>query len=158
MKFIYSKNSVYSNRVFLYKYTDNLYKLVSIKNCREKGFEEVLTKPKKTAINKEEVERVSLARTKKNIRELALCNEFEYFVTLTVADKQIRYDLEYAQSRLRELFHKYKRKYKDFKFIIITEKHKDGAFHFHGLVKGMHDLYVNKYGYYNSKMFDELRS
>ena len=44
---------------------------------------------------------------------------------------------------------------KDFKYILITEKHKDGAFHFHGLMKGMGELYINNEGYLSCKYFDD---
>ena len=93
-----------------------------------------MTSHKSNDINKtsaEEIKRISLSRTKKNILEIALCNSFEYFVTLTVKLNNVRYDLELAQFELKKLLKAYKRKYKNFKFIIITEKHKDGAYHFH---------------------------
>lgn len=93
-----------------------------------------MTSRKSNDINKtseEEIKRISLSRTKRNILEISLCNAFEYFVTLTVKLNNVRYDLELAQSELKKLLKAYKRKYKNFKFIIITEKHKDGAYHFH---------------------------
>lgn len=36
--FLYNKNSVYRNRIFLYKYNNNSYKLVNLKSCRSRRF------------------------------------------------------------------------------------------------------------------------
>ena len=46
-----------------------------------------------------------------------------------------RYDIDVAQEHLTHILKNYKKLHKDFKYILITEKHKDGAFHFHGLMK-----------------------
>lgn len=76
--------------------------------------------------------RCSLSRTKRNIREIALSNDFEYFATITVAsEKADRFNLDECQEKLRKIFKKLKRKNKNFAYIFITEKHQNGAFHFH---------------------------
>lgn len=155
MKFIYNKQNVYSTRFFLYNYNDNNFRIVKIKSCRNSGFEEIKKKDFFIDVNSEEVKRCSLSRTKRNIRELALCNDFEYFATFTVnSEKCDRYVLNDVQDKIKKVLHKIKRKNKDFAFLIITEKHKDGAFHFHGLIKGISDLYINNNGYLSSKIFD----
>lgn len=48
-----------------------------------------------------------------------------------------------------------KAKNHDFKYLFITEQHRDGAFHFHGLCTDL-KLYNNTYGYLSSKDFDRL--
>ena len=155
MKFIYSKQNVYSTRFFLYNYNNNSFRIVKIKSCRNSGFEEIKKKNNFIDVNSEEVKKCSLSRTKRNIRELALCNDFEYFATFTVnSEKCDRYVLNDVQDKLKKILHKIKRNNKDFAFLIITEKHTDGAFHFHGLVKGIKDLYVNENGYFSSRIFD----
>lgn len=155
MRFVYSKQSAYSTRFFLYNYDNNNFRIVRIKSCRNSGFEEINKKNNFVDVNSEEVKKCSLSRTKRNIRELALCNDFEYFATFTVnSEKCDRYVLNDVQDKLKKILHKIKRNNKDFAFLIITEKHKDGAFHFHGLVKGITDLYINDNGYLSSKIFD----
>lgn len=105
----------------------------------------------------EEIQRISLSRSKRNIRELALCNSFEYFATITVNNEFCdRFHLEQCQILLRKKFKKIKRSHKDFAYLFITEKHKDGAFHFHGLIKGLDDFYTNDNGYLSHKVFDEI--
>lgn len=154
MKFLYTKQNVYTTRFFLYNYNGNNFRIVKIKACRNSGFEELNKKNTFIDVNSDEVQRCSLSRTKRNIRELALCNDFEYFATFTVnSEKCDRYTLNDVQDKIKKILHKIKRKNKDFAFLIITEKHKDGAFHFHGLIKGINDLYLNDNGYYSSYIF-----
>ena len=155
MNFIFNKNQVYSTRFFLYNYNNNNFRIVKVKSCRNSGFEEIKKKNNFIDVNSEEVQKCSLSRTKRNIRELALCNDFEYFATFTVNNEKCdRYSLNEVQDKLKKVLHKIKRNNKDFAFLIITEKHKDGAFHFHGLVKGINDLFINDNGYLSSKIFN----
>lgn len=153
MKFIFTNKDVYRPRISFYQYTDELYRIVYSKAVREKGFENIQLKKSST---KEEVEYSSLSRTRRNIRELSLCNNFTHFATLTVSSSRFdRYALDDCQEHLRSIIKKIKRNNKDFIYIFITEKHKDGAFHFHGLVSGL-DFYINQNGYLSNKDFDTL--
>ena len=126
--FLYSQNSVYEPKTFLYKYNETSYKISYIKNCRKSGFES-LTKLSKNSIlktDKAELERISLSRTKRNIFEICMSNDFEYFVTLTISPKFcIRNDLEQVQMELKKLLKAYKRKNNSFGYILITEHHLD---------------------------------
>lgn len=155
MNFLFSKYQVYKTRYFLYTYNSNDFRIVKVKACRLDGFEE----KKKLGTfdyNSEEVKRCSLSRTKRNIRELALCNDFKYFVTLTVNSVMCdRYSLDIVQDRLKKCLKKIKRNNSDFKYLFITEKHKDGAFHFHGLCNEFNDLYTNDNGYLSSHIFND---
>lgn len=151
---IFSKNSVYHSKSYLYNYNGRFFRVCSIKASREKGFEDISSK-KRT--DKKEVDRISLSRTRRNIRELALCNDFEYFCTLTVNSvKCDRYSLDEVQDNLRKCLRNLRNSSNNFKYLVITEKHKDGAFHFHGLMSGLSDLYVNKFGYLSCTKLDVL--
>lgn len=126
---IFSKNYVYNSKSYLYNYNNRFFRVCSIKSCREKGFEDMCFKNK---TDKKEVERISLSRTRRNIRELALCNDFEYFCTITVSSAKCdRYFLDEVQDNLRKCLRNIRNSSNNFKYLIITEKHKDGAFHFH---------------------------
>lgn len=104
----------------------------------------------------EEKERVSLCRTKRRIKEICLCNDFTSFGTVTINSQYAdRYNLEEVQLKMRKICKKIKRKNKDFKYIFVTEKHEDGAFHFHGLFKDL-EVYNNDFGYYSNTDFDTL--
>lgn len=119
--------------------------------------------------SKLEKERISKSRAKSRIKEICLNNYFEYFVTLTVDSKLYdRFSLENTQDKIRSLCRRIKRTNKDFKYIFITEKHENGAFHFHGMMKNLgvfydkksrtyiSDIYTNKNGYLSSHTFDLL--
>lgn len=155
MKKIFTKNDVYNSHCYLVQYNDDYFKIVLNKYQREKGFEEI-NKKNTFVDNKDEYERQSLSRTKRNIKEIALCNNFQYFATITINSKSCdRYSLVECQKKLREYLKKIKRKNKSFKYIFITEKHKDNAFHFHGLVANI-PLYINNYGYYSCSILDDI--
>lgn len=81
----------------------------------------------------------STNRTAKRIRQIAFNNPWNMFVTFTAsADKVDRYDFEKTSTLLREqlayLVKKCKRKNIELKYLVIPEMHKDGAYHFHGML------------------------
>ncbi len=82
---------------------------------------------------------VSVSRARAKIYEYAYCNDWEWFVTMTL-DKQKydRYDLETWHKDLTKWLQNYKRKIgKKIDFLLIPEKHSDGAWHIHGLLAGL---------------------
>lgn len=115
-----------------------------------------------TLTSSEEIERISLCRTRSRIKEICLNNDFEYFGTMTVNSfNNNRFDLNDVQDKMKKLCHKlYRRSYFEnrFKFVFITEKHLNGAYHFHGMFKNFpkDDLYINENGYTSSHTFDIL--
>lgn len=78
----------------------------------------------------------SAARARKQLFELAVCNPMEYFITLTLDEREIdRYDYKQCVRRLGQwLSNRVERN--GFQYILVPELHKDGALHFHGLVNG----------------------
>ena len=138
MNFLFNKNQVFSTKYYVYTYNDNYFRIVKHKYIRNKGFELISNSNDDIDYNSDNVKNASLSRTKRNIREICLCNDFSYFATLTINSQMCdRYSLNDVQDRLKKTLKKLKRKYNDFKYIFITEKHKDGAFHFHGLIGGL---------------------
>lgn len=155
--FLLSQNYAYSPKCYMYNYNNRYYRICFLKSCRGKGFEDISSNNKTDKTDEEEVNRISLSRTRRNIRELALCNDFEYFSTITVnSAKCDRYSLDEVQDNLRKCLRNIRNNSDDFKYLIITEKHKDGAFHFHGLMSDVSDLYVNQYGYWSCSKLDVL--
>lgn len=115
--------------------------------------------------DEEEIQRISLSRTKRRIKEICLCNDFQYFVTMTVSSKikeYNRFELEECILNCRKHMRKIKRistKEKgNFKYIFVTEKHENGAYHFHGMMRDLpkDDIYVNDNGYLSSHLLDGL--
>lgn len=138
----------------LKQYNDYDFRLIKLKYIKKKHF----FKNKNNNNNsKEEIERISLSRTKRNIREIALCNDWDFFATLTINSNYNRYSLEDTQKLIKKTIKKIQRKNNiHMNYILITEKHKDGAFHFHGLFSNIPNIYINKYGYFSSHDFDVL--
>jgi hypothetical protein len=101
----------------------------------------------------------NLARAKSRIKELALCNDWSHFVTFTLDGKKIdRYDLDGYIKQLGIWIYKYNRKYgTKLKYLFIPEQHKDGAWHIHGLMNGLHpdSLVKNKHGYLDMPFYSE---
>lgn len=77
----------------------------------------------------------NIRRTVNEVYDIARSNEFNWFINLTLSDKYVnRYDycscadaVKKFTDRLRKL---------GCKWLIVPEQHKDGAYHFHGLVQG----------------------
>lgn len=66
------------------------------------------------------------------IRDIAMCNKFSYFVTLTLnAERVERYDIKPVLARMRSWLDNRVRR-AGLKYVLIPECHKDGAIHFHG--------------------------
>lgn len=84
------------------------------------------------AAPKEEDIKRSMRRAKSRLRRLALANEFRWFVTLTLSPEKVdRYDDAQVVRKLTTWAHNQVRR-KGLKYILVPERHKDGAIHFHG--------------------------
>lgn len=134
--------NIYKTEYNLIQYDDFTFDIEKIKYCRQSGFELVRDGYAKTyehvKTDKDEIDRISISRTKRNLKEICLCNNFTHFVTFTVNSENCdRFSLDAVQDELKKINKKIRRKYKDYRYIFITEKHQDGAFHFHGLIKGL---------------------
>lgn len=80
-----------------------------------------------------------MSRAKSAIFELALCNEWDYFFTVTI-DKQKydRYDLEKYHKAFSQWIQNYNKKHElKLKYLAIPEQHEDGAWHEHGFIMGL---------------------
>lgn len=78
----------------------------------------------------------SMRRARAKLRRLALANQFEYFVTLTLDPARIdRYDGAAIVKALGRWADNMVRRH-GLRYILVPERHKDGAFHFHGFFAG----------------------
>lgn len=81
----------------------------------------------------------NIAKTRNKIFDIARSNDFNYFITLTYAtDKCDRYSFTECSKKARQFMDNFKRRNKDtcpnFKYLLVHEQHKDGAYHYHGLI------------------------
>ena len=66
------------------------------------------------------------------LRDLALCTPFRYFVTLTLDKSRVdRYDAAAIVKRLKSWLDNNVRR-KGLAYVLVPERHQDGAIHFHG--------------------------
>lgn len=97
---------------------------------------ELISNPK--IFDETPVER-SIRRTRKNIKDILLCNEFEHFVTLTIATD--RQNIQHSKAKVTNWVKNEKKRKGKFQHLIVPEFHKDGqSLHFHGVFLGYKGL------------------
>lgn len=133
------KQSIYvHNYGRLSLYRENLCKVVVLRSYRKPGFEERTTYHAKKGAAHEQKLKNNLSRARSTVFELAMCNEWEYFVTLTFSPEKVadRYDLRGLMARLRKWLSNYnnRRCAGALRYLLIPERHEDGAWHLHGLL------------------------
>lgn len=124
----------------LRNYNGNGYKLVSMNCYRPAGVgnnSKAFT-PKGEAGNECKLSN-NICRTKQKIFEYALCNAWQWFVTLTLdKNKYDRKDLRKFIKDLSQMIRDYKKKTGyNIKYLLIPEHHKDGCWHLHGFFMGL---------------------
>lgn len=70
----------------------------------------------------------NVIRAKTAIHDIVACNTFEYFVTLTISPKAKinRYNYDETSKTISKWLNNHLKKY-----LLVPEKHQDGAYHFH---------------------------
>lgn len=123
----------------LKKYNENLYRLIALKSLRIKGYEQQGDKGKKNTAKNSEKLPESISRTRSKIYELAMCNNWTHFITLTLSPEyHDRHDLDSFHRKLSKWLNNYNfRKGTNIKYLLIPEQHEDGAWHMHGFLMGL---------------------
>lgn len=90
----------------------------------------------------------SLSRSRKVVFEYVMCNEWDYFFTGTfdISKVDSRYYLDDLHKEFSKFIKSYNRKYNTcVKYVIVPERHKDGAYHFHGVIKGIPSAHLHQF-------------
>lgn len=161
-KEISSYAKIYPDFVKIIKYN----RPVVVLNCKEEGGAGGLSKQ-----DEQDYLEKSINRTKTRISDYILCNDFTHFVTFTfdrknskVKSEEDRHDLRKMSKLLitwvnTEQVNHFRRHGKKFKYLIVPERHKNGAWHFHAVFQGykneIEDFYSSKNKYLT---VDEIRS
>lgn len=75
-------------------------------------------------------------RAKAAVKDLAMSNDFRYFVTLTLDAAQVdRYSVTEVTRKLNNWLDNHVRR-DGLAYVLVPERHRDGAIHFHGLFNG----------------------
>ena len=140
------------NKGFLYRYNDQVSKLTVCAKVRKPGFELAdgcRDFTRKGEAGNEEKLPENIRRAKSKVFELALCNEFDYFCTLTFSQEKVkdRYDLEGCMKSFCKWLNNSncRRSGAAVRYLLIPEPHKDGAWHLHGLVSGLPDTDLREF-------------
>lgn len=84
---------------------------------------------------KQKSEYVSWHYTITKINQYARCGNWKWFLTFTFSDDEVRYDFSECSKKIRQWLSNMKKRYaSDLQYLIVPEQHKDGAYHFHGLL------------------------
>lgn len=144
----------------LYYYNDFLYKVVKFKrSSSSSALRELKEEPSERFAS-------SYSRSRSMVLQYALCNQWDYFVTITVDPVKFdRYELDPIYDSLYAFFKAYRSNlFSSFRFLLVPEYHEDRAWHFHGLlagirpcdlfdfVKGIHPWKLVSRGYLNWPM------
>lgn len=139
--------------IIIKKYDNDLYRLIVKKpsnNIKIKKAKHVIYDYK--LLN-------SLSRSRSKIFEYAYCNNFDYFVTLTLnPEKYDVYDLKKYIKDLSQFIRDYRKKYNvNIQYLLIPERHKSGAWHLHGLIKNLpfSHLSINNNNYLDWKNYSD---
>ena len=133
-------------------------KVVNMNACMRAGIERKVSP--KCSVNDSKLND-NLSRAKSHVKELALCNVWDFWCTFTIdPQKYDRYNLKDFQRDFSEFIHNYNRRTKEeqkVRYLLVPELHKDGAWHMHGFIRGIrpNDLYVNSYGYLTWRSYEE---
>lgn len=82
----------------------------------------------------------SISRARQKVFEYAYCNDWDWFVTMTLdPQKYDRYNLDKFHKDLTQWLRDYGRYkvHQKIAFLLVPERHKDGAWHIHGLLSGV---------------------
>lgn len=102
----------------------------------------------------------SVSRTKSTIFELAMCNEFTHFCTFTQDKNKVadRYDLPTFQKTISRYIRNQNRgRESKIEYLLIPEQHKNGAWHMHGLIKGLTDADLREFTL-NDRLPNKIRA
>nr|WP_326171392.1 hypothetical protein [uncultured Oscillibacter sp.] len=135
----------------VYYYTDFLYRVVKFKRCRDGlALHDLEQEPQERFLQ-------SYSRSRSKVLQYALCNEWDYYVTITVDPKRFdRWDLDVIWEYLCRFFRFYSRNYSRLSYLLVPERHKDGAWHFHGFLAGVLDSHLFPFvpGLHPQKLID----
>lgn len=127
-------------------YPDGMKQYMYSERIKEKGYK--VEEREKTGQEVERGERQNMTRAVQKVYDLARSNVFDWFITMTFDPAKVdRYDYDACADAIKGFTKKLCNNGNQ--WIIVPEQHKDGAYHFHGLVSGDLDLTYHADGVYN---------
>lgn len=124
-----------SRRHIVHRYTESIFKIVQLYDDRERHG----PGPREKHKSYQEKLPASISRTKRVILELALCNPWDYFVSLTIAPDHDRDHLMAIFPVILQWLRDQRKKGQQLDYLLIPERHKNGSWHFHGFLHGVRE-------------------
>ena len=104
-----------------------------IEQAQKNGILELLDKEKEEANREKNIARC-IRRAKDRIFDIAFCNDWKYFVTLTIDDEKINaFNVKDVMKKLNKILNNMQQRH-GLSYIIIPEFHESGRVHCHGLI------------------------
>ncbi len=149
-KFAVKEHAIYQTVDSYAKIYDNFTKVIKYNKpikIRVSGFESVKKKMRSrvaTQSNNPLYLIESIRRTKTRLSDIVLSNKFDLFCTFTFDPKKTdRHNVELCKKRMSKWLDNQNARVGKFKYLIVPERHKDGALHFHALFKSYSGELVN---------------
>lgn len=126
------------NQAYIKCYSNGLYKLVLCNSIRILPLTADEIWNRRKGKNEDKLSN-NILRARQKVFELAYCNEWDYFATLTIDQTKLgRYDLDLYRDRLSHWIRDFNRRNSaKVKYLLIPERCKDGAWHVHGFLYGL---------------------
>lgn len=134
--------------MFIYRYRDDLWKVVRVSDNTPSSVRDKVVRDDKTLEN--------IRRAARMIEAYGLCNEWDYFVTLTVDPRKYenRLDLDTIRKDFMQMIRDVRKAYKaDTAVLIVPELHANRqGWHFHGFIKGLPEKELSPFALHGSKL------
>lgn len=139
------------NHTVIKRYSDNYYCVMQLKGKKSDGVP-LISSESINSLGKDDLQnydkskkkhdeklKESLVRSRTTIFEIAMCNDFDIFATFTISpEKYDRYHLkEYYRDFAKYINNLNYQRGWSIKYLLVPEMHKDGAWHIHGMLKGL---------------------
>lgn len=127
----------------LYKYRHDFYKVVRFKSTAPR-LGRVDHGTKEDGYKHDDKLLQALSRARRVCLELALCNDWKWFATFTIAQNNYdRKNLDGFYERFSEWLKYQKKKYQvKIPYLLVPEKHRDGSWHMHGFFNADIDQFL----------------
>jgi hypothetical protein len=156
----------------LYCYRHDLYKIVHFKTTAPRGLAPV--RSKEDGFKHDDKLPQAISRARRVCLELALCNDWKWFATFTIAENNYdRKNLDGYYTKFKEWLKYLRKKYdRVFPYLLVPEQHGDGSWHMHGFFNSDMDILLTPFeeeykagadipwklvekGYYNCKRYQK---
>ena len=129
----------------IHQFRDDMFKIVAFKGRRDP--DAIFLRDRETEQHYDVKLDSNFSRARSMVLQYALCNPWDYFFTGTLDQLKFdRYDLDAYASRLMQFIRDKRKKYNaSFQVLLVPERHKDGAWHIHGLVNGLPDAALTSF-------------